>query len=155
MMNLITRLGWDARLGKDAERPLHESVKEFVDYLLFVDEAPLPGPITGTASFASDFVSRGPRDSRGRSLRDLALTDRLMKYRCSFLIYSEAFDALPAAAKALVYARMWKILSGSESGPEYATLGQAERDAIVEILRATKTGLPDYFYAGHDASRGP
>jgi hypothetical protein len=155
MVNLITRLGWDARLGKDAERPLHESAKELVDYLLFVDEAPLPGPIAGTTSFATDFASRGLRDRRGRSLRDLALTDRLMMYRCSFLIYSEAFDAMPTAAKALVYARMWEILSGTDTSPEYVKLGQAEREAIVEILRATKGDLPDYFSAEHDASNGP
>ena len=88
MTNLITRLGWEARLGKDAERPLEQSAAELVDYLLFVDEAPLPGPISGTSSFAADFAARGPRDAQGRSLRDLALTDRLMEYRCSYLIYS-------------------------------------------------------------------
>lgn len=154
MVNLITRLGWDARLGKDAQRPLHESVKELVDYLLFVDEAPLPGPISGTTSFATDFANNGPRDSRGRSLRELALTDRLMKYRCSFLIYSAAFDGMPPSAKALVYARMWQILSGADASPEYAALGAAEREAIVEILRETKADLPDYFFADDDASGG-
>jgi hypothetical protein len=154
MVNLITRLGWDARLSKDAERPLEESVKELVDYLLFVDEAPLPGPISGTTSFARDFASHGPRDSRGRSLRDLALTDRLMKYRCSFLIYSEAFDAMPSAAKALVYARIWEILSGTKTSPEYVKLGPAEREAIIEILRETKADLPAYFYAERDPSSG-
>ena len=152
MTNLITRLGWDVRLGKDAERSPEQSAAELVDYLLFVDEAPLPGPISGTSSFAADFAERGPRDAQGRSLRDLALTDRLMKYRCSYLIYSEAFDALPPAAKALVYSRMWDVLSGEDADPRYAALSAIERRAIVEILRDTKEGLPRYF---HDAVSGP
>jgi hypothetical protein len=155
MTNLITRLGWEARLGKDAERPLEHSAAELVDYLLFVDEARLPGPIAGTSSFAADFAARGPRDGQGRSLRDLALTDRLLKYRCSYLIYSEAFDALPPAAKTLVYSRMWNVLSGEETDPRYAVLSAAERRAIVEILRDTKAGLPRYFYEPHIAVSGP
>ena len=70
MTNLITpiRVGSPAR--KDAESPLDQSAAEMVDYLLFVDEAPLPGPISGTSSFAADFAARGPRDAQGRSLRD-------------------------------------------------------------------------------------
>ncbi len=154
MTNLITRLGWEARLGKDAERLLHQTAAELVDYLLFIDEMPLPGPITGTSSFAADFSGRGPRDSRGRSLRELALTDRLLKYRCSYLIYSEAFDALPNEARALVYARMWEILSGAERDQRYSVIGAAERQAIVEILRDTKDDLPAYFQDTADSAGG-
>jgi hypothetical protein len=61
------------------------------------------------------------------------------------MIYTEAFDALPAEAKTAVYARMWEVLSGKESGPRYKGLSLADRRAIVEILLATKKGLPDYF----------
>ena len=154
MTNLITRLGWEARLGKDADRLLHQTAAELVDYLLFIDEMPLPGPITGTSSFAADFSGRGPRDSRGRSLRELALTDRLLKYRCSYLIYSEAFDALPNEARALVYARMWEILSGAERDQRYSVIGAAERQAIVEILRDTKDDLPAYFQDVADSAGG-
>jgi hypothetical protein len=61
------------------------------------------------------------------------------------MIYTEAFDALPPAALAIVYERMWAILSGKVIGPEYATLSAADRRAIVEILRETKKGLPAYW----------
>lgn len=37
------------------------------------------------------------------------------------------------------------ILSGQEKGDRYARLSLADRKDIVEILRATKKGLPDYF----------
>jgi hypothetical protein len=146
MLNLITRVGWEARAGAaDAGRPLDQAAAQLVDYLLFVDEAPLPGPIAGTTSFAAGFNASGPRDSRGRSLRDLDLKHRLLKYPCSYVIYAEPFDAMPPAAKAVVYARLWEILSGRETSARYSVLSDADRRAILEILRETKPGLPEYF----------
>jgi hypothetical protein len=69
-----------------------------------------------------------------------------MKYPCSYLIYSPAFDALPSGAKDPIYRRMWEVLSGQESGERYrAALSPADRHAIVEILRDTKKDLPQYF----------
>ena len=115
--------------------------------MLFVDEAPLPSPVRGASGFAKEFPSKGPRDSKGRSLRDLDLTRRLLRYPCSYMIYTEAFDALPPATLAIVYERMWAILSGAATDGEYAKLSQADRRAIIEILRETKKGLPAYFTA--------
>jgi hypothetical protein len=146
MLNLITRVGWEARVGAaDAGRPLDRAAAQLVDYLLFVDENPLPGPIAGTTTFAARFNTSGPRDSRGRSLRDLDLHRRLLKYPCSYLIYSDSFDAMPPAAKAAVYARLWEVLSGRETSDRYAVLTPADRRAILEILRETKPNLPEYF----------
>ena len=146
MLNLLTRVGWEARIGsKEAGRSLESAAAEVVDYMLYIDEAPLPGPITGTSGFAKYFAAQGPRDAKGRSLRDLSLDTRLMKYPCSYLIYSEPFDAMPADAKAAVYARLWEVLSGADSSDRYSRLTAADRDAIVEILQATKKDLPAYF----------
>jgi len=145
MLNLITRVGWEARLGEEAPRPLEAAVAELVDYLLFVDEAPVPGPIAGTSAFAANFALAGPRDSQGRSLRELQLEQRLLKYPCSYLIYSEPFDALPAHVKAAIYDRMWEVLTGQETGSRYSTLAEADRTAVIEILRDTKPDLPDYW----------
>jgi len=148
MLNLITRVGWEARVGADAGRPLERAAAEFVDYMLFVDEAPLPGPIAGTSSFASTFSAVGPRDRHGRSLRDLDLGKRLLRYPCSYLIYSEPFDALPATAKAAIYERLWEVLSGRDTAPRYNALSSTDRTALVEILRDTKKDLPTYWFAG-------
>jgi hypothetical protein len=50
--------------------------------------------------------------------------------------------------KALVYERMWEVLSGAERDPRYsAALSLADRRAVVEILRDTKPDLPAYFTA--------
>jgi len=145
MLNLITRVGWEARLGEDAPRPLEAAVAELVDYLLFVDEAALPGPITGPTAFTGNFALNGPRDSRGRSLRELDLGNRLLRHPCSFLIYSAPFEALPDTVRTAIYDRMWTVLTGQETGSRYATLAEADRTAVIEILRDTKSDLPDYW----------
>jgi hypothetical protein len=150
MTNLITRLGWEARVAEHGGRTelpesVRETANEMVDYMLFVDEAPLPSRVEGSSTFAQVFATRGPRDKQGRSLRDLDLERRLMRYPCSYMIYTEAFDALPVAAKTAVYERMWEVLSGKETRQAYARLTTAERRAVIEILRETKEGLPEYF----------
>ncbi len=61
------------------------------------------------------------------------------------MIYSEAFDGMPDQAREAAYKRMWQILSGEEKSQKYSKLSLADRQVIVEILRETKKGLPDYF----------
>ena len=160
LTNLLTRLNWETRAaahGAQAgdsmrQQPLPRrafsfaaAVTEIVDYLLFVNEAPLPGRVQGTSGFAEQFARQGPFDARGRSLRQLDLVRRLMRYPCSYMIYSPAFDELPAQSRDAIYRRMWQILSGNERSDKYARLPDSDRVAIVQILRDTKKGLPDYF----------
>jgi hypothetical protein len=146
LLNMITRVGWDARIGVDGGRQA-AGIRDLVDYLLFVDEEPLPGPVQGTTHFAQTVAGRGPRDSRGRSLRDLDLRTRLLRYPCSYLIYSAPFEALPAKTKTAIYERMWAVLSGAVTDARYTRLSAADRQAIIEILRDTKTDLPPSFRA--------
>jgi hypothetical protein len=152
MTNLLIRLGWEARVAahnapEKAALPedVQDTVRSLVDYMLFVEEAPLPSKVEGISGFTQYFESKGPHDRKGRSLRQFDLTRRMLRYPCSYMIYTEAFDALPAPAKAAVYARLWEILSGKEKDAAYKTLSLSDRRAIVEILRETKSGLPDYF----------
>src|SRR6185295_2865148 len=143
--------GWEARVAASGEEALVAAMmsgiaNEVVDYLLFIDEARLGDPVKGASGFAERFSAIGPKDRQGRSLHALDLTKRLMKYPCSYLIYSPTFDALPPAAKAPIYRRLWEVLSGEERGERYrAALSLADRQAIVEILRDTKNDLPPYF----------
>ena len=154
MMNLLTRLSWQSRIAaedgaKASALPPHvrDTALELVDYMLFVEEAPFPSAVRGASAFTQEFSSKGPHDSKGRSLRDLDLTRRLLRYPCSYMIYTDAFDALPPAVLAIVYARMWAILSGAVRDGDYSKLSLADRRAIIEILRETRTGLPAYFTA--------
>ena len=150
MTNHITRIGWEARLAEaapseDASSRVREAAADLVNYLLFVDEAPLPGAVAGTSGFAERFAGAGPRDSKGRSLRDFDLERRLFRYPASYMIYSPAFDALPAPAREAIYERMWEILSGRETHERYERLSAADRQAVLEILRDTRKDLPEYF----------
>jgi hypothetical protein len=157
MTNLLVRLGWQARVedhAGTARRPpargrsdptLEDTAVELVDYLLFVDEAPLPPGIASTSGFAEAYSSQGPFDGRGRSLHQLDLDGRLLRYPCSPLVYAGAFDALPERALDAVYRRMWTVLSGAATEPRYERLSHGDRTAIVEILRDTKPNLPEIF----------
>jgi hypothetical protein len=164
MTNLLTRGGWETRmaiaeqqainkavgdppdrLSDSAKRRIDNAAEAILKYMLFTDEALLDAPVKGASSFAAEFAARGPKDKTGRSLRDLDLTKRMFKYPCSYLIYSPQFDALPAPLQDRVYRRLFEIVSGADQTPAYARLTAADRRAILEIVRATKQGLPDYW----------
>lgn len=132
--NLITRAGWEQRIGSPH---VDVAVEELVDYLLFVDEAPLPHPVTGSSGFAEHFAAAGPRDKKGRSLREFDLRTRLFRYPLSYMIYSPGFAGLPEDVRAAVRRRMEVVLSGKDPRPKYAHLTPAVRVAIQEILRDT------------------
>lgn len=134
-MNLITRANWEARLGKADH--VREAIADLVDYFLFVDEAPIRRRLEGSSGFAETFSAQGPKDLKGRSLRELQLDGRLMKYPLSYMIYSPAFDALPDATRSAVVARLHQILSGEDVHPKYAHLTPPIRQAILKILEDT------------------
>jgi hypothetical protein len=58
---------------------------------------------------------------------------------------------MPAIAKERVYRRLWEVLSEADASPKFAHLSKVDRKAILEILLATKKGLPDYWRT-HEAS---
>ena len=118
MTNLITRVGYETAItieGQSAfnqayHQPVEElsdvarhridsAVEQLVEYMLFVDETKLHAPIKGTSGFAEAFQKSGPQDRKGRSLRDFDLTQRMFRYPLSYMIYSEAFDGMPEAAR--------------------------------------------------------
>lgn len=149
VQNVMTRVSYDLRtlLASDPDRPaatansgvaIAEIVEPLVQALTLTDEAPISDRITGTSGFTEYFSALGPRDSQGRSLRDLNLTERLFEFPLSYMIYSAAFDALPAEATQYVYGRLDQILRGADTSAEFAGLDQRLREAALEILLATK-----------------
>ena len=82
----------------------------------------------------------------GRSLREFDLKRRLFRYPCSYLIYSESFDALPAEMKDYVYRRLWQVLNADGEAPgDFSRLKRSQRRAIIQILAETKPGLPAWW----------
>lgn len=148
MHNFLTRLNYEATLQLKAYghcNYLKSPLEAFLRYLLFVEEAPLTAPVRGNPVFPRAFAAGGPRDGQGRSLRELDLQSRLFRYPCSYLIHSESFDALPPELKVRIYQRLWDILTGRDTGPEWKRLTDADRRSVLEILRATKKDLPAYW----------
>jgi hypothetical protein len=155
--NFITRLQYEATMALQTYGHLNylKNISEaFLKYLLFTEEAPLTAAIRGTSGFVKDFATLGPRDRQGRSLRDFDLQTRLFKHPCSYLIYSEAFEALPEKMKAHLYQRLWDILSGKDTNPDFEKLTSDDRRAILEILCDTRPGLPDYWKTATREKRG-
>jgi hypothetical protein len=164
MHNLITKLGYETKLALHNQQIMNEALQrpndeisdstrrriehaadDLLRYLLFVGEARWQSPVSGTTSFAKDFAAQGARDKQGRSLRELDLRQKLFRYPCSYLIYSEAFDALPQLALDQVYRQLWLALIGRTKDKELAAIPAEERKAVLEILRETKRNLPAYF----------
>ena len=91
----------------------------------------------GSSGFTAKFVAAGPKDAKGRSLRELDLATRLQKYPLSYMIYSPAFRSLPEPAKSLVMGRIDRVLSGEIKDAKYAHLTPQLRSEIREILQST------------------
>ncbi len=166
MLNRLARASLETRMALHYEQEMNKALGRSADeksesarsrirnvgeavvrYMLFQDETCLTERIARTSSFAADFAARGPRDSKGRSLRDFDLETRLFRYPCSYLIYSRAFDALPGEVKDYIYRRLWEILDGRRNGKDDPHLAAEDRAAILDILRETKPDLPDYWKA--------
>ncbi len=161
MHNAITVANYTARRAAYQDRIVNEALERAVDFqsdstkrriasagdnllehLLYCDELQLASPVQGVSGFTEQFSSQGPHDSQGRSLRDFELQQRLFRYPCSYLIYSEAFDALPAPMKRYVTGRLYRVLTGADLDAKFAHLSPDDRRAIREILQYTK---PDLF----------
>jgi hypothetical protein len=153
MRNLIAYAAYETRAAlrdRQAARESNGQVRDWSDerianaadsllaYMLFRDEQPPKGKVSGTSSFAGDFARQGLRDRNGRSLRDLDLRTRLFVYPCSYLIDSPTFDGLPAEMKEVVWRRLDRILAGEDRSPLFRTLAAADRQAVREILLDTK-----------------
>jgi len=155
--NYIARVSYEARTAMYMQASINRSLKEPVDtfsesterrldrsaeillrYMLFTDEKKLPSPIRGDSGYAAEFAKVGAKDRKGRSLREFDLDTRLFRYPLSFLIYSEAFDALPETIRARFYSKLDTVLAGKDTAGMSAALTSAQRSAIRDIVLDTK-----------------
>ncbi len=159
--DMRTAIGRQASLRKElGEPPTEEFVgstkvvadshtEKVMKCLLFCEEAAMPeGGVDGGPAFQEAFRANRSATPDGRSLKDFQLLTRLFKFRCSYLIYSRSWDALPEKFRELLYRRLHAILTATEPVKGYEHLGAGERQDILEILRATKKGLPESWKQG-------
>jgi hypothetical protein len=138
--NLFVRVNYEHQYQKPGN-----SEDDLLRALLFADEAPIEHPLLGSSAYESWFVKQGLRDNQRRSLRQFDLETRLFKHRCSYLIYSAAFDNLPGPVKERLYRRLFDVLSAVDPPEPFNRLPRAERTAILEILRDSKSDLPEFW----------
>lgn len=160
MHNLISRASMEARTAAHYDRGINEALGRPIDtvsesttrrinsaaealvrYMLFAEEEELANPICGTSKFAEQFTASAKLDPQGRSLRELDLQRHLLKYPCSYLIYSDAFDRMPQPVMDYVKRRMTEVLTADKAPAGYERLTDVQRTAIAEILRNTKPGF--------------
>lgn len=109
-----------------------------LDVLLFRNEAELPeNGLQGDPEFQEDFQRHRPRSASGQSLTQFHLRNRLFQYRCSYLIYSRLWKALPTPFLDLLYDRLDQILIPGKAAEGYSYLSSGERSSIRSILRET------------------
>ena len=127
------------------QRAVRAMMEPLVKALFFTDAASLNDAITGSTDFARQFAARGPRDPQGRSLRDLDLETRVFRYPLSYLVYSEAFEALPAIARDYVGSRIVEVLQGEDRTGLSDSIQPDDRRAVKEILTTTSARFAALF----------
>jgi len=123
--------------AKRKERIAQEAVR-IVEYALFLDEVPLPKPISfENSSFAKDFQGNGD------PLRQFNLKDRLMQRRCSYMMKSLSFEGLPDELKDIVFSQIKAAMTMPQSKltAKFSYFGETERKEINEAL---ETVFPRY-----------
>lgn len=122
-------------------------VEKILEFLLFCGEAALPEDgIEGSPEFQKAFTSTRKATKGGRSLKDFQLLSRIFKYRCSYLIYSPEWDALPKPFLDMLNRRLHDILTSPTPVAGYEHLSATERENILSILQETKPTLPPYWF---------
>ena len=131
----------DSPLSETNQRVISSQADRILEKMLFVDEHIMKdNGVEGSSAFQSAFNRGAKMSSDHRSLKDLRLYERLFKYRCSYLIYSEAFQHLPSQLKNVVLSRLKQILNG-DSPDGYSHLSSSEKKHIYDILEET---LPEF-----------
>jgi len=124
-------------------RRMNSAAEKLVEYMFFCGEFELASPVNGSAKFKTEFESQGVRTEAGLSLRDLDLKTRLLKYPCSYLVYTESFNSMPDSMMDIVKKRMLEILSNQDQGESFSHLSIGDRRNILEILNETHPQFKD------------
>jgi hypothetical protein len=136
--NALKRMGPIDEVNSAVTRNAKRSTEDLVASLLFCNEAKIEGSgVEGNKAFKEAFTAQAKLSKSGKHLRRFRLYGRIFKYRCSYMIHSEAFLALPEVIQKLTFQRIYEILT-AETAPEgYEHLKTKEKKTILEILQDT------------------
>lgn len=148
--NALTQAGFEVRAalhkrtaggGDQAEAEFSAAVTKAATSaakaLLFADEAPLEAPIRGASAFAEEFA-KGPTEiPRESSLRNFDLQSRLFQHRCSYLIDSPNYKALPVELRREISRQIRDVLGPSKAPPPWLRGTPDERKTLLELLETS------------------
>lgn len=121
-----------------AGRVAEQAAQRIVDWFLFQDETDMgKDGVSGSDVFQQQFSATIPQSKSGESLADFQLNTRLFKNRCSYMIYSQAFQTLPDSVKSRVISKLKTIFDATETDDAYPQIKLSERHRIAAILRDT------------------
>lgn len=130
---------------KNIEDFIQKEAHSLLAYILFKNEVPLPkSQINLKTHYVSDFERTSSSNRKQANLRKLDLDSRLLKLRCSYMIYSNSFKGLPLEFKDYLIKKLHYILSCERTKipAEYSYLDQEEREEIKQILSVSLEGFP-------------
>lgn len=128
----------DGSIRPQDRAELDEIAWRLVRYLLFSGEAALPaGGLKPDPELRAAFVARRLAGPSARALRDLDLEGRMFKNRCSYMIYTKGFAALPREFKQRVLRGLTLALAEQGGPAEFGYLPAEEKRSIRLILRET------------------
>ena len=88
-------------------------------------------------AFREAFRQNTPRSQAGHALKDLRLQGRIFENRCSYMIFSESFAALPVQLRDRILDRLRAVLRGDDPRGRYTYLERDEKQRIHDILTVT------------------
>ncbi len=132
----------DGSFAASRDEQLDHKAELVVQSLLLGEEQVIEGEgVEGWSAFQEAFRRNARKASNRRSLKDLRLYERLFKYRCSHLIYSDAFTNLPVQLKDRTLSLLKECLENPYSSPISSHLSASEASKISTILSETLEGF--------------
>jgi hypothetical protein len=130
-------LGRTDPISDSTRRQIKSVADKLLRYMFFAEEASVPPMDLDRSPYARYFNGNGPKDKQGRSLYDLKMDGRMFQHPFSYMVYSDAFQNLPAEAMDYIRGELQLILDPSFSHENLEHLSVQDKLSIKQILKET------------------
>ena len=135
----------DEPLSDSTRSRIKHAADKVLKCMFFAEEIDLPKIDMAHSPLSKTFAARGPRDAQDRSLFELQMNGRMLRYPFSYLIYSDTFNNMPPEALNYLWAEIERILEPTERREGYEGLSRRNKIAIKEILLETHPSAKKYW----------
>lgn len=127
----------DEPLSDSTRSRIKHATDKVLKCMFFIEEIDLPKIDMAGSVFSKNFTQRSPKDSQDRSLFELQMDGRMLRYPFSYLIYYDTFNNLPPEALNYIWAEIERILAPTERREGYERLSRRNKITIKKILLET------------------